>query len=146
MGISNITTCLNCGKTEKKYNTTGKYCSNLCQKKHQSKTKYELWKEGKSTIGKGCLRTNLIEEYGYKCSVCEISEWMNKPISLEIDHEDGDPFNNTPSNLRLICPNCHSQTLSYKGKNKGKGRSNKRGWTLENQSIDFESKCGVTAQ
>jgi hypothetical protein len=57
------------------------------------------------------------------------------PINLEIDHKDGDPYNNHHSNLRLICPNCHSQTNTFKNRNKGKGRSANtgKGWLLENR-------------
>ena len=66
--------------------------------------------------------------------MCGIDSWMGQPINLEVDHIDGDPYNNTPDNLRLICPNCHSQTHSFKGRNKGKGRGSKTGWLIENQS------------
>jgi len=45
--------------------------------------------------------------------------WMKKQIPLEIDHIDGHCTNNERSNLRLICPNCHAQTDTYKGKNIG---------------------------
>jgi Zn finger protein HypA/HybF involved in hydrogenase expression len=135
MGIKNITKCLHCGKVEEKQNTAGKYCSNSCQKNHQSIMKYEAWKRGEGTIGKGCLKTNLKREFGDNCSVCGIDSWMSMPINLEVDHEDGDPYNNIPENLRLICPNCHSQTPSFKGRNKGKGRGTNKGWLLENQSM-----------
>ena len=40
---------------------------------------------------------------------------------LELDHTDGNPLNNQLDNLRLICPNCHAQTETYKGKNMGSG-------------------------
>ena len=43
-------------------------------------------------------------------------------ITLEVDHIDGDYLNNNVDNLRAICPNCHSQTKTFKNKNKGKGR------------------------
>ena len=45
-----------------------------------------------------------------------------KKIVLEVDHIDGLHYNNTVDNLRLICPNCHSQTDTYKNKNNGNGR------------------------
>jgi hypothetical protein len=50
------------------------------------------------------------------CSICYIKEWNNTPLKLEIDHIDGNYLNNTLSNLRFICPNCHSQTTTYKNK------------------------------
>ena len=49
-------------------------------------------------------------------------EWNGKKLILEIDHVDGIPDNNQHQNLRFICPNCHSQTDTYKGKNIGNGR------------------------
>jgi 5-methylcytosine-specific restriction endonuclease McrA len=46
----------------------------------------------------------------YVCSECSLSRtWNGKPIQLDIDHIDGDSGNNEPSNLRFLCPNCHSQ-------------------------------------
>jgi DNA-directed RNA polymerase subunit RPC12/RpoP len=66
-------------------------------------------------------RKNLIiKERGSRCEVCGITEWMGKPINVELDHIDGDVDNNAGENLRLICPNCHSQTNTYKGANRGK--------------------------
>lgn len=56
------------------------------------------------------------------CWTCNISEWNNKPIIFEIEHIDGNSENNKEENLSLICPNCHSQTETYKGKNVGNGR------------------------
>jgi len=45
-----------------------------------------------------------------KCSLCPIgTEWNGLPITLEIDHIDGDWLNNLQDNVRFLCPNCHSQ-------------------------------------
>ena len=55
----------------------------------------------------------------YICEECGVSEtYNNKKIVLDIDHIDGNCRNNIESNLRFLCPNCHSQTHNYKGKNK----------------------------
>lgn len=48
----------------------------------------------------------------HECSVCGLSEWMGKEIVLDIDHVDGDCFNNALSNLNYLCPNCHRQKTS----------------------------------
>jgi 5-methylcytosine-specific restriction endonuclease McrA len=68
------------------------------------------------------LRKFIAENSGYKCNVCDISEWNNNPLTLQVNHIDGDASNNDPNNLELICPNCHTQTSTYGGKNKGNGR------------------------
>jgi len=51
-----------------------------------------------------------------KCSICGIEIWNNKPIKLELDHIDGNRINHEYCNLRLLCPNCHSQTDTYRSK------------------------------
>ncbi len=46
----------------------------------------------------------------HKCKLCQLgTEWNNNPITLDIDHEDGNWTNNNLENLRFLCPNCHSQ-------------------------------------
>jgi len=52
----------------------------------------------------------------YKCESCGISEYNNKHISLELNHIDGNSYNHILSNLELLCPNCHSQTDTYRSK------------------------------
>lgn len=64
----------------------------------------------------------LLREMGHACAVCRGKRWCAKPIPLELEHIDGNSENNSRPNLRLICPNCHAQTLTYKGRNRGKGR------------------------
>jgi len=53
-----------------------------------------------------------------KCDICGITEWNNKELSMQLDHIDGDSHNHKFDNLRMVCPNCHSQTHTYFGKNK----------------------------
>ena len=85
---------------------------------------YRDYIDGKLTE-RSVLRRHIAEERGYACSCCGISEWNSKPITLQVDHMDGNPGNNQPSNLRLICPNCHSQTATFGSKNKGSGRKSR---------------------
>ncbi len=133
-----------------------KFCSNSCSasynnkkriKKNKNDTKYHCSKcsEGvKSAKTKLCFkcyrgdltvatakfdctrRTLLIKECGIKCQLCYRTEWNDKPIPIELDHIDGNSNNNVRENLRLICPNCHAQTDTYKGKNIGNGRAYRR--------------------
>ena len=48
-----------------------------------------------------------------RCECCKLSEWMGKPIPLELHHKDGNHYNNDLSNLEILCPNCHAQTDNY---------------------------------
>jgi Zn finger protein HypA/HybF involved in hydrogenase expression len=53
----------------------------------------------------------------YKCSKCDIKDyWCNKPLTLELDHENGIKNDNRKQNLRWLCPNCHSQTETFGNK------------------------------
>lgn len=68
------------------------------------------------------LKIEIINEKGYKCNICGLSDWLGNPISLELDHIDGNNRNNERSNLRLLCPNCHSQTENFRGRNINLGK------------------------
>jgi len=69
------------------------------------------------------LRYRILYEQDNKCNCCGLSEWLNEPIILELEHIDGNHFNNERSNLEMICPNCHSQTSTWRGRNKTNKRS-----------------------
>lgn len=78
----------------------------------------KLLKKGvvvKSTqLKKKLIAANILDD---RCYECELeAEWNGKPINLELDHIDGDNTNNELSNLRILCPNCHSQTPSFRGR------------------------------
>lgn len=68
------------------------------------------------------LKIRLIKEnlLPYHCKECGISEWQGVKLSLHLDHINGKKDDNRLENLQLLCPNCHSQTDTYCGKNKGK--------------------------
>lgn len=66
--------------------------------------------------GRGNHKSVLIKERGYKCEGCFLSEWLGQEIVLELDHIDGNNKNNIRENLRLLCPNCHSQTPTWRGR------------------------------
>lgn len=57
----------------------------------------------------------------YACALCGLDGmWRGKKLRLEIDHIDGDYHNNEAWNLRLLCPNCHTQTDNFSGRTRGK--------------------------
>lgn len=60
------------------------------------------------------LRRRVLERDGHKCVWCGVgASWNDKPLTLQVDHIDGDRRNNSEENLRTMCPNCHSQTDTY---------------------------------
>lgn len=65
------------------------------------------------------LRRALVESgRPYQCEICgNIGIWMQKKLTLHVDHIDGNFNNNQPKNIRFLCPNCHTQTDNW-GKNK----------------------------
>jgi hypothetical protein len=65
-------------------------------------------------VKKRILKGNLID---YKCTECNIINWNNKSLSLELHHIDGDKTNNLIENLIFLCPNCHSQTDNFGSRN-----------------------------
>lgn len=74
-------------------------------------------------VWRKALRRCLIQEQGNHCQLCGLNAvWQNKSLTLIVDHIDGNAGNNMPSNLRLLCPNCNSQTPTFCGRNLGNGR------------------------
>ena len=66
------------------------------------------------------LKQRLIRE-GVKenrCEVCAVTEWLGQPLQMELHHIDGDRTNHLLENLLMICPNCHSQTDTFRAKNR----------------------------
>jgi hypothetical protein len=133
MGILVKYNCINCDTYVERLNSSGKYCSIECQGSYQSKQKLEAWLNNNDKVGKTIVKRYLAEQYGNKCSVCNITEWNATSLVFDLDHIDGDAYNNHPNNLRLLCPNCHAQTPTYKNRNKGNGRASNagKGWLLQ---------------
>lgn len=114
-----LVNCINCGQSCKK--NSSKFCKLSCNLEYNLKQRIESGKASSRTI-----KRYLISIHGNKCSNCGITEWDNKSIVMELEHKDGDSSNNSLDNTCLLCPNCHSQTSTYKNRNKGKGRHSRR--------------------
>lgn len=77
-------------------------------------------------LGQKEKRERLLIEQKFLCSECNIGlTWNNKPIKFQLDHINGNRKDETRNNLRMICPNCHSQTDTFGGKN-GRKITNKQ--------------------
>jgi hypothetical protein len=111
--------CMNCQSifSYSKNSSSGKFCSNKCQ------GEFRFINETIPNAEKGLitwpitLKKVISFKYQYNCFCCGIKEWDSKPISLHLDHIDGNSDNNLLENLRLLCPNCHSQTETFCGRN-----------------------------
>ena len=122
--------CKNCAKEHiASKNSKGLYCSVICQQDFQNNQKI---KDG--IASQKTMKRYLLSKFGNKCFCCGITDWNDKPITMEIEHKDGNSSNNEIENLSLLCPNCHSQTPTYKNKNKGNGRHYRRLRYSQNKS------------
>lgn len=74
----------------------------------------------------------------HKCSICGITSWNSSPITLELDHINGVNNDNRLENLRFLCPNCHSQTDTYKGKNINSGKMK----ITDDELLTAYKRCG----
>lgn len=127
------TSCINCGVGTNNKKFCGHSCrasfTNVRRCKKPIINKQELrntkllqrFLDGKISQ-RVTLRKYLSKTVGYKCDNCNLEKWDDKEITLVVDHKDGNAGNNLPNNLRLLCPNCNSQTETFSGRNKGNGR------------------------
>ena len=113
-----IHTCKSCGNQfPHSYGSYNKFCSLQCFADYKWKNEsIPLILAGKG----GNYKRYIVETRGEECERCGQGPiWNNEPLTLQLDHIDGDSDNNALDNLRLLCPNCHTQTETYGNAGKG---------------------------
>lgn len=101
---------------------TSHFFKNRCHNKGKKlgpKRPIQDYLNNERKIQSDSLKKRLLNEKIFEpvCSSCKLTEWLGQNIPLELDHIDGNNEDNSLSNLRLLCPNCHAQTPTYRGKN-----------------------------
>ena len=76
----------------------------------------ENFKPVGSLKGRTSIKANLIRTRGHVCESCNLSEWKGTSIPLELEHINGLTSDNKEENLKLLCPNCHALTPTYRRK------------------------------
>jgi hypothetical protein len=126
--------CINCGAESKNFKGK-KFCSSKCSSEYSHKEAYRNFLENNEKYCNGHYTAKnfkdfILKEQNNKCAICDSPPlWMNKKLVFVLDHIDGDASNNMRYNLRLICPNCDSQTDTFKSKTK---HSKRRDYIREN--------------
>ncbi|MEA2719262.1 MAG: hypothetical protein QOJ39_1126 [Candidatus Eremiobacteraeota bacterium] len=109
------------------------FCSRFCLVEHYSERVISLWRAGElppRLYFNRTVRRHIIESVGERCQLCGWCERNRHTglVPLEIEHIDGDWKNNHPENIRVLCPNCHALTPTFRGANRGRGRPGRSGW------------------
>ena len=87
--------------------------------------------KSRNNIKHRLLRVGLLENC---CGNCGLCRWRGRPLSMHIDHINGVKNDNRLENLRMLCPNCHSQTPTYGGRNARRGK----------RLQESQSSCSIT--
>ena len=78
----------------------------------------------RTTVKKNLLKLGILEN---RCDECGLTEWRGKRLAIQIDHRNGVRDDNRLENLRMLCPNCHSQTDTFAARN----------WKVQRERISF---------
>lgn len=83
---------------------------------HLAITQGQEIKPFEDLINPESIKSRLISERGHKCESCNLSEWLSSIIVLELEYVNGNNRDNSRENLKLLCPNCHSLTPTWRGR------------------------------
>ena len=141
--ISKATVCLYLQKAyeqnllEKTFFMKQNYDNNkeLIKYKKIKTYEYNILKEPFENLSFERLRKRVIIEQEEKCNRCNLDFWLNQPITLELEHKDGNNQNNKRENLEALCPNCHSLTDTWRGKNKNKNKEKSSKLKISNEDL-----------
>ena len=124
--------CKQCGKEKPRRQQA--FCSIECATTFRTGRKIKDWLSGKHKgyTGKTMSLSKFVKHYLYEtrgtaCSICSWDERhpIDGSILTEIDHINGDASDTRPENLRILCPNCHSMTPTFRGRNRGNSCRNR---------------------
>lgn len=129
MDVKKDRLCIHCNintlKSHQKY-----FCCNKCNSEYKHFEAYKKFLKNNNEYCTGKYTAKnfkdfFLKEQNNKCAICNSDPiWNDKELIFVLDHIDGDASNNKRKNLRLICPNCDSQTDTFKSKNKNSKRRN----------------------
>lgn len=119
--------CQSCSKDFISTNSKAIFCSVECFHTYKRTQNYLSYLNNQENFCKiynmSFIKPYILKEQNNLCNLCGIkNEWNDKKLVFVLDHINGDASNNKRENLRLICPNCDSQTDTYKSKNKNSAR------------------------
>jgi len=99
----------------------------LARKKCAEEKKQNLLSENFNNLSPERKRKRVIIEQEGRCSRCNLYEWVGYEIILELEHKNGNRLDNRRKNLCALCPNCHSLTKTWRGRNRVNNKYNKQG-------------------
>lgn len=111
------------------------------------KSNIEVFCENSTYQDRKKIKNRLYNDFNWerKCNCCKLTEWMDKPIPLELEHKNGINNDHRIENLELLCPNCHALTDTYRGKNKAYKKKKKTCVDCDTSIYKTSTRCNKCA-